>query len=107
VQLYRDERRDPMRQLPRHADVFQAAKIRIPNPEHPPLPSFRPVHRREFQFARILGQESCGGEKQVVSWDQLEHDEPELGFEEQFGGIGEDYVELEESHGRRLLANRK
>jgi len=75
-----------MRQRPRHADVFQAAKVRIPNPEHPPLPFFRPVHQREFQFARILGKESCGGEKQVVSWDQLEHDEPELGFEEQFGG---------------------
>lgn len=85
VQLHRNERRDALRQRSRHADVLQAAQIRLPNPDHPPLPSFRPVHHPELQLARIHGEEGGGGEEQVIPRHQLEHDEPEVGVEEQLG----------------------
>jgi len=52
-------------------------------------------------------RKAAGAKSKSFHGISLNMTSPSLGLKSNLGGIGEDYIELEEGHGRRLLASRK
>ena len=53
------------------------------------------------------GRKAAGAKSKSFHGISLNMTSPSLGLKSNLGRIGEDYVELEEGHGRRLLASQK